>query len=290
MRCEGLNTIKISGCLQTRCSVHLLKGSRNLRALDLLLLITVLLGALISVPNVKAARPVINSQWTETPPTIDGRFTEGEWSNLQIHMTAPSYQIEAFVYFLNDNSNLYVLVDAVGDQTNSAMDECLLVFGFQDQVKVEVIGLSGLPSTDGFTGAIGYGGTPNSLAAHKIYEFEIPFSYIHSGPGLGIDFSSPLSGKHISMPYDGDSGRDNVWPASLQEFNIDTWGILYSQAHIEMCTIQIGVAQPNGTVLWLPGYAYPDLPPSQCPDKTGYYTDVLDRTIVIHQFNQTITY
>jgi hypothetical protein len=269
-----------------------LTGSRHLRVLNLLLVITVLLGALISVPNVKAARPVINSQWTDTPPTIDGRFTEGEWWNLQIHMTAPSYQIEAFVYFLNDNSNLYVLVDAVGDQTNSAMDECLLVFGFRDQVKVEVIGPSGPPSTDGFTGAIGYGGTPNSLAPHKIYEFEIPFSYMHSEPGLGIDFSSPLSGKHVSMPYDGDSGRDNVWPANLQELSIDTWGILYSQARVEMCTIQIGVEQPNGTVLWLPGYGYPDLPPSQCPDVTEYYIDgsgVYGGMIVIHQFNQTRT-
>lgn len=241
--------------------MQLLTSSKHLRVLDLFLVMTALLGALISVPNVNAARPVINSQWTATPPTIDGRFTEGEWWNLQIHMTTPSYEIEAFVYFLNDNSNLYVLVDAVGDQTNSAMDECLLVFGFQDQVKVEVIGPSGPPSTGGFTGAIGYGGTSNSLAAHKIYEFKIPFSYIHSGPGLGIDFSSPRSGKHISMPYDGDSGRDNIWPAGLQEFNIDTWGILYLQSHTEICTIQIGVVQPDGTVLWLPGYGHPDLPP-----------------------------
>jgi len=265
----------------------MLTGSRHLRVLDLLLVMTVLLGALISVPNVKAGRPVINVQWTEMPPTVDGTFTEGEWWNLQIHMTAPSYQIEAFVYFLNDNSNLYVLVDAVGDQTNSAMDECLLVFGFQDQVKVEVIGASGPPSTGRFTAAIGYVGTSNSLAAHKIYEFKIPFSYIHSEPGLGIDFSSPLSGKHVSMPYDGDSGRDNVWPAGLQEGNIDTWGILRLEACLEICAIQVGVEEPKGTVSWLPGYAYPGLPPSQCQDKTEYYTDVLGRTIVIHQFNQT---
>ena len=271
----------------------MLTGSRHPHVLDLLLVMTVLLGALISVPNVKAARPIINSQWTEMPPTVDGTFTEGEWWNLQIHMTAPSYQIEAFVYFLNDNSNLYVLVDAVGDETNSAMDECLLVFGFQDQVKVEVIGASGLRSTGDFTAAIGYSGTPNDLAAHKIYEFKIPFSYIHAEPGRGIDFSSPLSGKHISMPYDGDSGRDNVWPASLQEWNIDTWGILHLQARLEICVIQLGVEEQNGAVSWLPGYAYPDLLPSHCPDKSEYYVDgsgVYGGMIVIHQFNQTRTY
>jgi len=253
----------------------------------------VLFGALISLPNVKAARPAITSKWTATAPTIDGRFTEGEWWNAQIHMTAPDYEIDAFVYFLNDNSNLYVLVDAIGDTTDSAMDECLLVFGFQDQVRVEVIGASGPPSTGGFTGAIGYGGSPNNPAAHKIYEFSIPFSYIHTQPGWPIDFSSPRSGKHIlgaSMPYDGDSGRDNVWPVTLQEGNIDTWSTLYFQTRNEICVIQLGVQEQNGTISWLPGYGYAGLPPSRCPEKFEYYSDPVwdpPRTIVFHQYNQT---
>jgi len=55
----------------------------------------------------------------------------------------------------------------------------------------------------------------------------------------------------------------------------------------ELCVVQLGVGEPNGAVSWWPGYGYPDLPISQCQDKTEYYTDVLGRTIVIHQFNQT---
>jgi hypothetical protein len=51
--------------------------------------------------------------------------------------------------------------------------------------------------------------------------------------------------------------------------------------------IQLGEKQPDGTVLWWPGYAYPDLLPSQCLDWTEYYTDALGRMILIHQFNQT---
>jgi hypothetical protein len=56
-----------------------------------------------------------------------------------------------------------------------------------------------------------------------------------------------------------------------------------------LCVIQLGVEEPNGTVSWLPGYGYPGLLPSQCQNKTEVLgQDVLDRTIVIHQFNQTI--
>jgi hypothetical protein len=55
----------------------------------------------------------------------------------------------------------------------------------------------------------------------------------------------------------------------------------------QICAIQLRVKQLNGSVSWLLGYAYRGLPPSQCQNKTEYYTDVFDRTIVIHEFNQT---
>jgi hypothetical protein len=55
-----------------------------------------------------------------------------------------------------------------------------------------------------------------------------------------------------------------------------------------MCVIQLGVQEQNGTIAWLPGYAYPGTTIAQCDNKTDFYADVLGRTIVIHQFNQTI--
>jgi hypothetical protein len=58
----------------------------------------------------------------------------------------------------------------------------------------------------------------------------------------------------------------------------------------ELCVIQLGVQEPNGTVAWLPGYTYPGTPISQCQNRTEYYADVLGRTIVVHQFNQTRIY
>lgn len=62
---------------------------------------------------------------------------------------------------------------------------------------------------------------------------------------------------------------------------------------LEICVIQVGVEQPAGAVLWLPGYAYPDLLPSSCPEVTEQYVDgsgVYGGMIVIHQFVQNRTF
>ena len=180
-----------------------------------------------------AVRPTISSQWTSNPPAIDGRFTLGEWFNLQINIQGPGYPgtyvKPTFVYFMNDNSRLYVLVDASGDGTDDASDECLLVFGFPppNNVKVEIIGASGTRVTVNFDAAVGFDSSPNNQTAHKIYEFSIPFSYINAQPGQPLDFSSPLSGKHSgSMPYDATTTYDNVWPVGLSEDDISTYGTL----------------------------------------------------------------
>jgi hypothetical protein len=129
---------------------------------------------------------------------------------------------------MNDNSRLYVLVDASGDGTDDAFDECLLVFGFPpNNVNVEIIGLGGTRATVNFDAAVGFDSSPNNQTAHKIYEFSIPFSYINAQPGQSLDFSSPLSAKHIgSMPYDAATARDNVWPVGLIEGDISTYGTL----------------------------------------------------------------
>ncbi len=55
-----------------------------------------------------------------------------------------------------------------------------------------------------------------------------------------------------------------------------------------ICVIQLAVQEQNGTSAWLPGYGYPGTPISQCKNSTDVLgQDVLGRTIVLHQFNQT---
>jgi hypothetical protein len=58
-----------------------------------------------------------------------------------------------------------------------------------------------------------------------------------------------------------------------------------------LCVMRLGVEQTGWTVLWLPGYGYPDIPVSQCQNMTDVLgQDVLGRTIVLHQFIQNRTY
>jgi hypothetical protein len=210
---------------------------KKLSLAQLALLTIILALSVMFVPSAHSttiARPTITSQWTTQPPTIDGAITQGEWSNLQITFdssTYPtSYVLPTYVYFLNDKTNLYVLVDAVGDTHDNSLDQCLLVFGFDPNpnnlIKIRIIGASGTHmSAPPFEAAIGFGGSPQNSALHKIYEFSIPFTYINGQPGQPLVFSSP-PWKGVSMPFDQDTGHDNVWPLGWSQSDVNTYGSL----------------------------------------------------------------
>lgn len=57
----------------------------------------------------------------------------------------------------------------------------------------------------------------------------------------------------------------------------------------QLCLVRLGVKQSDGSVWYMPGYAYAPTPPP-CPEKLDSSTDVLGRKIVIHQFNETWVY
>jgi hypothetical protein len=183
-------------------------------------------------------RIVINSVWTSNPPSIDGVFNSGEWTNPQLTLTKPAYPITAYAYFTNDVSNLYVMVDSVGDATDSTGDECLLVFNFILFKEALIIGPSGTTTSNNYNAAIGYGGSPNNSSSHKIYEFSIPLSFIGGVAGQPIDFSSPPFKGGASMTFDSETGRDNVWPANLNVQDQGTWGL-----------IQLALLRPVGGIL-----------------------------------------
>ncbi|WP_455367775.1 hypothetical protein [[Eubacterium] cellulosolvens] len=231
-----------------------------MRTLLLALLLTSLLALCFSstfFPSAHAptTRPVINSQWTSSPPSIDGVVGSGEWSNLVISFTSSeypdSYVLPTYVYFMNDAANLYVLVDAVGDTTNSTGDECLLIFDFNSDptngyTTVRIVQTGSDPitwdkSSSSFNAVIGFSGSP----LHKVYEFSIPFSFLGGSAGDSFDFCSPYwkggpSGGG-SMPFDIYTSHDNVWPAVLgmevgwKEL-IDGWGILNSKRQPQRAT------------------------------------------------------
>jgi hypothetical protein len=194
---------------------------------------------------------------TDPPPIIDGIFSPGEWAAHQIFIKNNTQMngletIQTYVYFVNDQNFLYVMVDATGDPTDSGdgdivtTDECLLVFHNEgERVDVEVLGKGGTEFNNGFYARIGFGPSPNNPNNHKIYEFRIPLSYINAQMGDVIDFCSPLGGKAGgSMPYDGENFRDNVWPEGLDENDLDTWDLIELQHIIEILPVG-GEILPN---------------------------------------------
>ena len=173
------------------------------------------------------------------PPNIDGNFDNGFWpTNPQLTINSP---ILTHVYCMNDATNLYMLVDAVGDVTNdSHCDECLLVFGVDQVYEAEVWIISDVIYTNELpTGTqvdIGFGISPNSANNHRIYEWRIPLASINATFGEQIDFASPALYKQscgagpepVSMPFDGgepdvSDSRDNEWPPGVT-MDRSTWG------------------------------------------------------------------
>ena len=228
-------------------------------------IITILLLSVISVivPFAYSERPVITSQYTSRPPTIDGKFTPGEWFNLQIVMTEPDFPIDAFAYFLNDNSNLYVLVDAIEDTVQNPIggsaDECLLIFDYESNKIVRIRGTSDVSekSSEDFEAAIGFDSSPNSANIHVIYEFSIPLSYLGIEPGDPIDFCSPFWKQQASIPFDpsGGDSNDNVWPPEIgmgSEWRTDRnlWGILSSERESTVG----GIVVPTNKLVMLTPY------------------------------------
>lgn|GEM_PF-1818108 len=165
-------------------------------------------------------------------PTIDGAAGSTEWEGAyQLYLDGAIYDIETYVYFLNDSNNLYVLVDAVDDQTEDDSDECLLVFGMPPAPGYHAIEIWGGDTTpleqifsNGASGssAKGFGTSPNGpITPHRIYEFQLNLASIGLQPGGSIEFYSPQSLKsgsihYASMPYDASTGRDNIYPDGLE--------------------------------------------------------------------------
>jgi hypothetical protein len=198
------------------------------------------------------------------PPLIDGVVSQGEWPNPpQLTLDSP---IAAKYYCLNDPFNLYVLVDATGDETDSpsACDECLLVWGVgADIFLAEIWGATGSENKNSFLALngearMGFGSTPNSGTDHRFYEWKIPLASINASPGDVIDFSSPMlfkgaCGSGASMPYDGSTGRDNVWPLGVDKNERNTWGFLQLARCAQELCYQITATDENGATnsdLW----------------------------------------
>lgn len=221
----------------------------SLSWLTMTVLFLVLVFSSSSSYAVVPVRPVITClPVTGTPPVIDGTKSSGEWpSTPQLTLSSPTYPIDTNFYCVNDLTNLYILVDALGDLTDDSTsspctssnefycDECLLVFGVGTNTYLaevwgkagNIIGSNPDPLAP-LQAAIGLG------SGNRFYEWKIPLSAINASPGQLIDFSSPKllkgagSGDFLfaSMPFDGATTNDNEWPIGVDPDDKATWGLL----------------------------------------------------------------
>jgi len=139
---------------------------------------------------------------------------------------------------------------------------------------------SGPPGT--LVGVVGFGFDPTDSSC-VIYSYP---SGLISSPTVSC------GGTVASASFTVASGARGVYTVTIMGNTGDSAsGSFIATPPTRICVIRLGVEQTGGTVLWLPGYGYPDTPISQCQNMTEVLgQDVLGRTIVLHQFMQNMTY
>lgn len=232
---------------------------RSRRIFVCMLCAMLLTSILTFVPVARAAYPAsVDSDWTGTPPTVDGSIAAGEWDNATIVdlMEIPGNLIPAHLLAMNDASLLYLCYDAVGDRTPSLMDSASFSFdtggdgiatpGEEDQFVLSpnydgsahfVYDISGgwliedspfdpgLPNHTGLAGAIGFGPSPSQPLDHRIFEISIPLDLLGVAPGDSIGFA----GLSEAMPglMDFDAFVYDTWPRYfLSPPELDDYGVL----------------------------------------------------------------
>lgn len=198
-----------------------------------------------------AADNLFSTPLSGPPPTIDGLKGTGEWTGAaNLSLRTPTYPIDTDVYFRNDSTNLYVLVDAIGDTTDSNLDECLLVFGLPPNVKIVEMwrddSKNPVVQKNGSSAATAY--NMGMSGGHRVYEFRIPLSNLNLQPGQSTEFYSPISLKqgyihYASMPFDAGTNRDNVYPTGLSVTS--SGNPLTITSVTGYSTVQLAAAQPD---------------------------------------------
>ncbi len=224
------------------------------------------------VPVARAAYPAsVDSDWTGTPPTVDGSIAAGEWDNATVIDLAeiPMNRIPAHLLAMNDANFLYLCYDAAGDRTPGPMDSASFSFdtggdgiatpGGEDQFVLSpnydgsahfVYGISGgwiiedspfnpgLPNHTGLAGAIGFGPSPSQPLAHRIFEISIPLDLLGVAPGDSIGFAGLSQAMPGLMDYD-DYAYD-TWPTFFfSPPELDVYGVLFLDTPAAVVDVEV---------------------------------------------------
>jgi hypothetical protein len=156
--------------------------------------------------------PIVNTWGTGTLPTIDGSFDSHEWDGAKETFVDLSYYVNFpfYAYSMNDDTWLYLCIDAVGDTVVGGIHSGGIFFDtdedgiltMDEEAGVEsffsggcafevwdgtgfalktssgsgVPFAPGLHDETGMIGAAGYGRSDRSGDSHYIYEFKIPLA------------------------------------------------------------------------------------------------------------------
>jgi len=186
----------------------------------------------------------VYSEWAFSTPTMDGMINAGEWDDATIvdWSSVSGNTLGVFMYVMNDNTHLYMAYDATEDTTSDPMDGCTFCFDtdhngletdqHDDQFhlgnpfgalhKEHLIYDGGLmtwidsgpvPWTyPGLDGEMGYGSSPLSASAHRVYEIAIPLTLLTVSPGDTIGYAS--NGMMAPGVVDG-FGFFDQWPTNI---------------------------------------------------------------------------
>jgi hypothetical protein len=107
-----------------------------------------------------------------------------------------------------------------------------------------------------------------------------------------ITITNRVSDSVVSGTFTVAAGAHGSYLVTVHTLGIGySISVEFSTACPQLCLIQLGMQEQNGTITWLPGYVYPGTPVSECQDTTGVLgDDVLGGTIMFHQFILNITY
>ena len=188
-----------------------------------------------------ATPATIMSPYAGSSPTVDGAIGATEWADavaVDLDEAYVSNEISGTMYVMNDNSNLYVLLDMYGDMTENEWDYSSISFDTgNDDVATDEgedeFTLTGSYSNsqthyvysdassswtwhcapfeeDGLLGTVGFGPSASHMAAHRIFEYAIPLELLETSAGDELGFI--LDSHNDQGVYDDDDGAISSWP------------------------------------------------------------------------------
>ena len=195
--------------------------------------------------------PSMRSYWTDSPPTIDGEFSEGEWAEavaVDLVLADPDNVLPSLILVMNNGTHLFICYDALGDLSEDESDAASVAFdtgndgvmtdGAEDQFVVggtdwladgeaHYVYSSALvdwvlhcsPFDDlladhaALDGAMGFGSSDNLASDHRVYEICIPLDLLGAAAGDVLGF---LGGSNeCPGVVDGGDFNYSTWPSFL---------------------------------------------------------------------------